>query len=35
VTAFHAALEEQTRDRLPLEWAHAHHGLANALAALA
>ena len=35
VAAYRAALEEFTRERVPLQWAHSNHGLANALAALA
>jgi hypothetical protein len=35
LTAYRAALEERTRERVPLEWAATQHGLANALAALA
>ena len=35
VAAFREALKENTRDRVPLDWAYANHDLANALAALA
>jgi hypothetical protein len=35
ITAFRAALEEQTRDRVPLLWAYANHALAANLATLA
>ena len=35
VTAYRAALEELTRDRVPLDWAYSEHGLAGTLAALA
>ncbi|MCA3307553.1 MAG: hypothetical protein ING00_17315, partial [Roseomonas sp.] len=35
VTAYRAALEERTRDRVPLAWAYSHHGLGNCLAELA
>ena len=34
VTAFHAALEERTRDRVPLEWAATQDNLGVALARL-
>jgi hypothetical protein len=35
VTAYRAALEERTRERVPLDWAYSQRGLGNALAALA
>jgi hypothetical protein len=35
VTAYRAALEEMTRERVPLRWAYTQHALANALAAVA
>ena len=35
VAAYRAALEERTRERVPLRWAYSQQGLANALAALA
>jgi hypothetical protein len=35
VAADRAALQEYTRERVPLDWAHTQHALANALAVLA
>ena len=35
VAAYRAALEERTRERVPLDWAYSEQGLASALAALA
>ena len=35
MTTYRDALQENTRDRVPLEWAYSEHGLANALALLA
>ena len=34
VAAYHAALEERTRDRVPLDWAATQANLANALGKL-
>jgi tetratricopeptide (TPR) repeat protein len=34
VTAYHAALEEYTRDRVPLGWAQTQNNLGNALIVL-
>ena len=34
VAAYHAALEEQTRERVPLEWAQTQNSLGNALQVL-
>ncbi|MEL6818788.1 MAG: tetratricopeptide repeat protein, partial [Pseudomonadota bacterium] len=34
VTAYRAALEERTRDRVPLEWAATQNNLGNALQTL-
>jgi Tetratricopeptide repeat len=35
VAVYRAALEERTRERVPLQWAYTQHGLGSALAALA
>ena len=35
MAAYRAALEEKTRERVPLRWATTQHGLGNTLAVLA
>jgi hypothetical protein len=35
VAAYRDAMQERTRQRVPLQWAYSEHGLANALAAIA
>ena len=35
IEAFRAALQERTRERVPLQWAYSEQGLANALRAVA